>query len=95
MLMDTASSPGPAAVAECDLAALEVAGEPGPFLIGRGAVLLGRPHRPPPRDERPVAGDGLLGVDGLIAHGGGDRLMTADQLGDVRGHAVHDRVGDP
>src|SRR5215469_11906131 len=44
VLMDTASSPGPAAVAACDLAALEVAEELGPFLIGRGAVLLGRPH---------------------------------------------------
>ena len=93
--MDAASSPGPAAVPERDLAALEVAEKLIPFLIGGGAVLLGRSHRPPPRDERAVAGDGLLGVDGLVAHGGGDRLMTADQLGDVRGHAVHDGLCDP
>ena len=94
MLVDAAGSPGPAAVPERELAALEVAEELGPFLIGGCAVLLGGPHRPPPRDERAVAVDGLLGVDGLVAHGDVDVAVPGDQLGDVRRHPVHDRVGD-
>ena len=41
-----------------------------------------------------MAVDGFLGVDGLVAHGGVDVGVPGDQLGDVRRHAVHDRVGD-
>ena len=36
----------------------------------------------------------LLGVDGLVAHRGVDVAVPGDELGDVRRHAVHDRVGD-
>ena len=38
--------------------------------------------------------DDFLGVDGLVAHGDVDVAVPGDELGDVRRHAVHDRVGD-
>ena len=62
--------------------------------VGWGAVFLGGAQRAAAGDECAVAVDGLLGVDGLVAHGGVDVVVPGDQLGDVRRHAVHDRVGD-
>jgi hypothetical protein len=41
-----------------------------------------------------VPGDDFLGIDGLISHGGVDVAVAGDQLGDVRRHPMHDRVGD-
>ena len=38
--------------------------------------------------------DGLVGVDGLVAHGDVDVAVPGDDLGDVRGEAVEDGVGD-
>jgi hypothetical protein len=38
--------------------------------------------------------DGLLGIDGLVAHRGVDVAVPGDELGDVRWHAVQDSVGD-
>ena len=94
VLVDARGVVGAAAVAEGDLAALEVAEEIGPFLIGRGPVLPGRAQCPAAGDERPVAVDDLFGVDRLISHGGIDVAVAGHQLGDVRRHPVHDRVGD-
>ena len=85
---------GAAAVADGDLAAFEVPDEFGPFLVGRGAVFLAGAQRTPAGDECPVAVDHLFGVDGLVSHGGVDVAVPGDELGDVRRHAVHDRVGD-
>ena len=45
-------------------------------------------------EERPVPVDHFLGVDGLVAHGRVDVGVPGDELGDVRRHAVQDRVGD-
>ena len=55
VLMDAACSPGAAAVAEGELAALEVAEELFPFGVGRGAVLLTGPQGAAAGDERPGA----------------------------------------
>src|SRR5215471_9243030 len=94
VLVDAAGSVGPAAVAEGELAALEVAEELLPFGVGRGAVFGAGPQCPAAGDEPPVPADDFLGVDGLVAHGGADVAVPGDELGDVRRHAVHDRVGD-
>jgi len=46
VLVDAGGVVGTAAVAEGDFAALEVAGEFGPFGVGGDAVLSGRPQGP-------------------------------------------------
>jgi len=71
-----------------------VAEELVPFGVGRGAVFLAGAQFAAAGDERPVAVDDLLGVDGLVAHGGVDVGVSGDELGDVRRHAVQDGVGD-
>jgi hypothetical protein len=38
--------------------------------------------------------DDLIGVDGLVAHGGVDVAVAGDELSDVRWHAVQDGVSD-
>ena len=88
VLVDAGGAVGAAAVAEGDLAALEVAEELVPFGVGRGAVFLAGPQRAAAGDERAVAGDDFLGVDGLVSHGGVDVAVPGDELGDVRRHAV-------
>src|SRR6478752_7092461 len=92
--MNTRGRIGAPAVTDGDLAAFEVAEELGPFLVAGGAVFLAGPLRTTTGDERPVPVDDLLRVDGLVSHGGVDVAVPGDELGDVRGHAVHDRVGD-
>jgi hypothetical protein len=62
--MDATASPGPAAVAEGELAVLEVTEEVVPFGVGGSAVFLGRAEVAPAGDECPVAVDGFFGVDG-------------------------------
>jgi hypothetical protein len=94
VLVDAGGAVGSAAVAECELAALEVAEELLPFGVGRGAVFGAGPQRPAAGDERAVPADDFLGIDGLVAHGRVDVAVPGDELGDVRRHAVHDRVGD-
>ena len=94
MLVDAGGSVGAAAVAQGELAALEVAEELLPFLVGGGAVLRGRAQGAAAGEERAVAVDGFVGVDRLVAHGGVEVAVPDDELGDVRGHAVVDRVGD-
>jgi hypothetical protein len=94
VLVDARGVVGAAAVAEGDLAALEVAEELGHFLVGRDAVFRGRAQCPAAGDEGAVAVDDLLGIDRLISHGGVDVAVPGDQLGDVGRHSVHDRVGD-
>jgi hypothetical protein len=93
VLVDAGCRVCASAVAECDAAALEVAEELFPFGVGRGAVFLAGPGGPAAGDERPVAVDGFLGVDGFISHGGVYVVVAEYQLGDVRRHAVEDGVG--
>jgi len=62
VLVDAAGSVGSAAVAECELAALEVAEELFPFGVGRGAVFGAGPQRPAAGDERAVPCNDFLGV---------------------------------
>jgi hypothetical protein len=64
--------PSAAAVAEGELAALEVAEELFPFGVGRGAVFGAGPQGAAASDERAVPVDDFLGVDGLVSHGGVD-----------------------
>src|SRR5260370_27345669 len=75
------------------LAFLEVREEGVPFLVGRGPVFLAGPGGAAAGDERPVRLDRLGGVDGLVSDRGVDVPVTADDLGDVRRQAAHDRVG--
>ena len=84
----------PAAGAGGDLAAFEVAEELLPFLVGGGAVFLAGAQRAAAGEEGEVGLDGLVGVDGLVAHGDVDVAVPGDDLGDVRGEAVEDGVGD-
>src|SRR5664280_2272562 len=65
MFMNTGRRVGPAAGAQGDLSAFEVAEELLPFLFCWGAVFLAGPQRPPAGDERAVAVDDFFGVDGL------------------------------
>jgi hypothetical protein len=63
VLVNAARPVCPAAVAEGEPAALEVAEELLPFLVARGPVFLAGPQRPAAGDERPV--DGFPGIGGL------------------------------
>src|SRR6478609_4903944 len=94
VFVDAGGVVGAAAVADGDLAVFEVADELGPFLVGRGAVFLGRAQCAAAGDVCAVPVDHLVGVDRLVSHGGVDVAVAGDALGDVWWHAVHDRVGD-
>src|SRR6478735_1937191 len=94
MFMNTGRRVGPAAGAQGDLSAFEMAEELLPFLFCRGAVFLAGPQRPSSGDEGAVTVDDFFGVDGLVAHRDVDVAVARDELGDVGWHAVHDRVGD-
>ena len=94
VLVDAAGPVGAAAVAERDPAALEMAEELLPFGVGGGAVFLAGAQGPAAGDECPVTVDDLFGVDGLVSHRGVDVAVAGHELGDVRRHPVHDRVGD-
>ena len=65
-----------------------------PFLVGGDAVFLAGAQRAAAGEERQVGLDGLVGVDGLVAEGDVDVAVAGDDLGDVRGQAVEDGVGD-
>src|SRR5690349_4775343 len=84
MFVDAGRVVGAAAVADGDLAVLEMTDELGPFFVGRGAVFLTGAQRTAAGDECPVPVDDLFGVDGLVAHGGVDVAVPGDELGDVR-----------
>ena len=86
--MDAGRGVGAAARAQGDLAVLEVAEELLPLLVGGGAVLLVGSQSTPSGDERTVAVDGLLGIDGLVAHGRVYVSVPCDELGDVGRHPV-------
>jgi hypothetical protein len=94
VFVDARGSVGPAAVAEGEFAACEVAEEFLPFLIGWGAVLQGGTQFAAAGEECAVAVDGLLRVDRLIPHGGIEVAVRDHELGDVREHTVHHGVGD-
>ena len=64
-----------------------------PFFLGRSTVFLAGPGGPAAGDERPVSLDRLGRVDGLVADRGVDRLVPADDLGDVGRQAAHDGIG--
>ena len=61
MFVDAGGVVGAAAVADGDLAALEVADELGPFGVRRGPVFLGGAQRAAAGDEGAVAVDRFLG----------------------------------
>ena len=94
VLVDARGAEGPAAGAGGDLAAFEVAEELAPFLVGGDAVFLGGAQGAAAGEEGQVGLDGLVGVDGLVAQGDVDVAVAGDDLGDVRGQAVEDGVGD-
>ena len=92
--VDAACPVSTATVAEGDLAPFNrEAKELLPFGVGGRAVVLGRAELAAACQERPVAGDDLLGVDRVVTHGGIEVLVTQDQLADVRGQAVLQRLG--
>ena len=93
VFVDAGGGVGAAAGAEGDLSAFEVAEEFVPFL-SVGAGIPRRVAGPAAGDERAVPVDDLVGVDGLVAHGGVDVAVSGDELGDMGWHAVHDGVGD-
>src|SRR5215472_13698999 len=94
VLVDAGGSVGAAAGPVGDFAPLEVAEELVPLLVGGRAVFAAGPQGASARDERAVAVDDFLRVDRLVSHGGVDVAVAADELGDVRWHAVEDGVGD-
>src|SRR5258708_5294819 len=85
---------GPSAAAESDLPPLEVAEELVPFGVAGNAVFLAGAGGAAAGDERPVGVDDFFGVDRLVPHRGVDVGVPGHELGDVRGHAVHHRIGD-
>ncbi|MCY0939553.1 hypothetical protein, partial [Streptomyces sp. H34-S4] len=88
MFVDARGAERAAAGSGGDLAALEVADELAPFLVGGDAVFLAWPHRSPAGQEGQVGLDGLVRIDGLVAKGDVDVLMAGDDLRDVRGQTV-------
>jgi hypothetical protein len=94
VLVDAGSAERAPAGAGGDLPALEVAEELGPFGVGGDAVLVGGTLGAAAGEEGQVGLDGLLGVDGLVAEGDVDVAVPGDDLGDVRGQAVEDGIGD-
>ena len=67
----------------------------GPFFVGGGAVFLAGPQQGAALGQECQVGmDRLVGVDGPISHGHVQVLVAGDDLGDVRGQAAHDGVGD-
>ena len=94
VLMNARRRVRPAAFAERDAPTLEMAEEFFPFFVAGSTVFLAGTEAAAAGDERPVAVDDFLGIDGLIAHRGVYVPVPGDQLGDVRRHAVHDGIGD-
>lgn len=93
-LVDAVGSVGASAVAQGQFPPLEVTKELLPLLRSDGPILLGWPRRPATRDEGPVRLDCVRRVDRGVTHGGVDRRMTCDHLGDVGRQAVENRIGD-
>ena len=94
MFVDAGGAERSSAGAGGDFAAFEVAEEFFPFGVGGGAVFLGGPQCPAAGEEGQVSLDRLVGVDGFVAEGDVDVAVPGDDLGDVRGKPVHDRVGE-
>ena len=66
VLVDAWCRVGASAVAQGELAVLEVAEELVPFGVGGRTVFFAGPGGPALGDEGPVAADGFLGVGGLL-----------------------------
>jgi hypothetical protein len=94
VLVDAGGAECPSADAGGDFAVFEVAEEFSPFGVGGGAVFVGGPQGPAAGEEGQVGLDRFVGVDGLVAEGDVDVAVSGDDLGDVRGKPVHDRVGE-
>src|ERR1035437_1530163 len=77
-----------------DFPALEMPEEFLPFLFAGDAVFFAGPLCPPPGEERQVGLDGLLRINGLVAHSRVDILVACDDLRDMRRQAVHDGIRD-
>jgi hypothetical protein len=85
VLVDAGGGEGPAAQADGYFAAFEVAEELLPFVVGGGAVFLGGAQGAAAGQERQVALDHFVRVDGLVAEGDVDVAVAGDDLGDVWG----------
>lgn len=71
-----------------------MAEELGPFLLGGDAVFLAGPEVAAAGEEPEMGLERLVGIDGLVAHGGVDVAMAGDDLGDMRWQAAHHSIGD-
>jgi hypothetical protein len=94
VFVDAGGAERAAACADGDFAALEVAEELLPFLVGGDAVFFARAKGPAAGQEGHVRLNRLFGIDGLVAERDVDVLVACDHLGDVRRQSVEDRVGD-
>ena len=92
MLVLAGRGVGPAAVAELDLALVEVGLELGPLVVGDGPVLGGGPDLAPAGEVGLVVADDVFVEDGDVAAGGLE-VEVAEQCGaDVNGQPVVDQV---
>ena len=85
---------GPAASSCRYFPPLEVTEEFVPFLVGGDTVFFGGSQCPPSGEKGQVGLDGLLGVNGFVAHRDVDVAITRDHLSDVRRQSVHHGIGD-
>lgn len=92
--MDAGGAESAAACTDGDFAALEVAEEFLPFIVGGDAVSLAWAKGPAAGQEGHVRLDRLLGVGGLVAESHVDVLVTCDHLGDMQRQSVEDGIGD-
>ena len=76
VFVDAAGPVGASAVAEGEAATLEVAEELVRFRVAGVPVFLAGSQAAAAGDEGPVAVDGLLGVDGFVAHRGVDVFVS-------------------
>ena len=94
VLVNATAAEGPSAGADGDFAAFEMAQEFLPFLVGGCPVFVGGTQVAAAGQERQMRLDGLVGVDGFVAHGDVDVAVPGDDLGDVGRQPVEDGVGD-
>jgi hypothetical protein len=94
VFVDAGCAEGAGAGAGGQFALFEVGEEFVPFGVGGCPVFFAGSCLPAADDEGAVSFDGFSGVDRFVAHRGVDVAVAADDLGDVRWQAVHDRVGD-
>src|SRR6266852_3198668 len=92
--MNAGSSKGASTCSRSDFSQLEVAEEFFPFLVGGDAIFLARAQASAASEKGEVGLDGLVRVDGLVAHGDVDVAVACNDLGDMRWQAANDGIGD-